>query len=100
MLEDECVKLPPSRSPTKVTQAKQVMAETINNLFEGQPAARLADHPETIGRFSRAAVRKALQVSASVRIVNPGELPRSFAKSKRLLDERGDQGDAASGVGR
>lgn len=35
-------------------------------------------------------IRKHILVRGTVHIVNPGELPRSFAKTKRVLDDRND----------
>lgn len=48
------------------------------------------DNDEALGKVLAEALRKALQVSASVRVLDPGELPRSFGKSKRVLDERAE----------
>lgn len=36
-------------------------------------------------------IRKHILVRSDVRILGPGELPRSFAKTKRVQDERGDE---------
>jgi phenylacetate-CoA ligase len=35
-------------------------------------------------------IRKHILVRSEVAILKPGELPRSFAKTKRVQDERGD----------
>jgi phenylacetate-CoA ligase len=35
-------------------------------------------------------IRKHILVRSEVKILGPGELPRSFAKTKRVQDERGD----------
>ncbi|THB65402.1 MAG: phenylacetate--CoA ligase family protein [Desulfovibrio sp.] len=47
-----------------------------------------ADNDENLAKTIGAALHKALMARAGVEIVEPGELPRSFAKSKRVLDER------------
>jgi phenylacetate-CoA ligase len=36
------------------------------------------------------AVRRHILVRSEVQVVNPGELPRSFAKTKRVLDDRNE----------
>ncbi|MGL1861494.1 MAG: phenylacetate--CoA ligase [Pseudodesulfovibrio sp.] len=36
-------------------------------------------------------IRKHILVRSEVKILNPGELPRSFAKTKRVQDERGEE---------
>jgi phenylacetate-CoA ligase len=55
---------------------------------------RLPEAPQDITESRAEAVSRALQrhllVSAAVRVLGPGELPRTFAKSKRVLDERGE----------
>lgn len=47
----------------------------------------------TCEQLSRAVgdeIRKHILVRSDVTILNPGELPRSFAKTKRVQDERGE----------
>ena len=45
---------------------------------------------EQLAKAVAAAVRKHILVRSDVTILGPGELPRSFAKTQRVQDERGD----------
>ena len=49
---------------------------------------------DTCGNLAKAVsneIRKHILVRSDVRILGPGELPRSFAKTKRVQDERGEE---------
>ncbi|NDV19395.1 AMP-binding protein [Pseudodesulfovibrio sp. JC047] len=56
---------------------------------ERTPEARVADSDSLAKRLA-SEIRKHILVRSEVRILNPGELPRSFAKAKRVQDERGE----------
>lgn len=45
---------------------------------------------DDLARGVAAEIRKHILVRSDVTILGPGELPRSFAKTKRVQDERGD----------
>jgi len=47
-----------------------------------------ADNDEALSRAVSDALRKQLMARAIVEVVTPGALPRSFAKTKRVIDER------------
>jgi len=48
------------------------------------------DNDEGLAKAVANEVRKHILVRSEVKILGPGELPRSFAKTKRVQDERGD----------
>lgn len=54
---------------------------------ERHPDAR-QDVDENLSQAVSAALRRQLMVRSAVHVLDPGELPRTFAKSKRVLDER------------
>ncbi|MFP4169082.1 MAG: phenylacetate--CoA ligase family protein, partial [Desulfonatronovibrionaceae bacterium] len=35
-------------------------------------------------------IRQKIFIRSEIKMVNPGELPRTFGKTKRVLDERGE----------
>jgi len=49
-----------------------------------------ADNSEDMAKAVMNEIRKHILVRSDVKILGPGELPRSFAKTKRVQDERGD----------
>jgi phenylacetate-CoA ligase len=49
-----------------------------------------ADNGDDLARAVANEIRKHILVRSEVAILKPGELPRSFAKTKRVQDERGD----------
>lgn len=49
-----------------------------------------ADACENLSKAVGAEIRKHILVRSDVSILGPGELPRSFAKTKRVQDERGE----------
>ncbi|MFH1914436.1 MAG: phenylacetate--CoA ligase [Pseudomonadota bacterium] len=49
-----------------------------------------ADNDEGLARAVATGIRKHILVRSEVSILGPGELPRSFAKTKRVQDERGE----------
>jgi phenylacetate-CoA ligase len=51
-----------------------------------------SDVDETLARTVAADMRKSLMARAEIEIVDPGALPRSFAKTKRVIDDR-DNGE-------
>lgn len=50
-----------------------------------------SDFDLNLGRAVSLALRKQLLVTPEVKIVDPGDLPRTFGKSKRILDRRNDE---------
>lgn len=50
-----------------------------------------ADHDAGLANAVSNEIRKRILVRSEVRIANPGELPRSFAKTKRLQDDRTEE---------
>lgn len=50
-----------------------------------------SDADANLGRAVSLALRKQLLVTPEVQVVDPGDLPRTFGKSKRLLDRRNDE---------
>ncbi|MCF8031400.1 MAG: phenylacetate--CoA ligase family protein, partial [Desulfohalobiaceae bacterium] len=50
-----------------------------------------SDADLNLSRAISLALRKQLLVTPEVKVVDPGDLPRSFGKSKRLLDRRNDE---------
>ncbi|BDQ38803.1 phenylacetate-coenzyme A ligase [Pseudodesulfovibrio nedwellii] len=57
---------------------------------ERTPEANVSDNEHLAQKLSTE-IRKHILVRSDVRILNPGELPRSFAKTKRVQDERGEE---------
>jgi len=57
---------------------------------ERTPEANAKDN-ENLAKTLATEIRKHILVRSDVRILNPGELPRSFAKAKRVQDERGEE---------
>jgi phenylacetate-CoA ligase len=49
-----------------------------------------SDHDEALARGVAEDIRKNILVRSEVKVVAPGTLPRSFAKTKRVQDERGE----------
>ena len=62
---------------------KDYMAVTVERA-EGAPGGGDEALAKAVGQV----MHKSLLVSAQIRIVDHGELPRTFAKSRRVLDER------------
>ena len=61
--------------------------DTMSIKVERKPGVEAAVDVETTATFSTL-LRDKLMARASVEILEPGELPRSFAKSKRVVDDR------------
>ena len=50
-----------------------------------------SDHDEALAKGVADDIRKNILVRSEVKVVAPGTLPRSFAKTKRVQDERGEE---------
>ncbi|MGE4297766.1 MAG: phenylacetate--CoA ligase family protein [Desulfovibrionaceae bacterium] len=61
--------------------------DTMLVKVERRPEAS-ADHDQDLAKTVGHALHKSLLARANVEIVDPGELPRSFGKSKRVIDDR------------
>jgi len=76
-----------------VSSEYQILLERRNGLdvmllkVERNPRAS-ADLDENLSQAISLALRKHLLVRSEVQVVNPGDLPRTFAKTRRLLDNR------------
>lgn len=58
---------------------------------ERKPGEASGQDPDT-ARAIATAIHKQILVRAEVRVLDPGELPRTFSKTKRVLDERDKDG--------